>query len=84
MLCIADYLTICCTPTYKYTEDLVAGAQLPPDSYQLVRYEDLVAEPVATLRSLYEVQLNIDIVTLDTSRYLQFYNCDTDCFSSWV
>ena len=79
MLCIADYLTICCTPTYKYTEDLVAGAQLPPDSYQLVRYEDLVAEPVATLRSLYEVQLNI--VTLDTSRYLQ---STIFCFSSWV
>ena len=80
MLCIADYLTICCTPTYKYTEDLVAGAQLPPDSYQLVRYEDLVAEPVATLRSLYEVQLDI-IVTLDTFKYLQsaFF-----CFSSWV
>ena len=81
MLCIADYLTICCTPTYKYTEDLVAGAQLPPESYQLVRYEDLVAEPVATLRSLYEVQLDIDIVTLDTSRYLQ---STIFCFSSWV
>ena len=80
MPCIADYLTICCTPTYKYTEDLVAGAQLPPESYQLVRYEDLVAEPVATLRSLYEVQLDI-IVTLDTFRYLQ---STIFCFSSWV
>ena len=59
--CISDYLTICCTPTYKHPEDLVAGVLLPPGSYQLVRYEDLVAEPVATLRSLYEVQL--DIVT---------------------
>ena len=74
----------CGQHTHTHPEDLVAGARLPPESYQLVRYEDLVAEPVATLRSLYEVQLNIDIVTLDTSRYLQFYNCDTDCFSSWV
>ena len=61
----------CAQHTHTHPEDLVAGALLPPDSYQLVRYEDLVAEPVATLRSLYEVQLDIDIVTLDTSRYLQ-------------